>query len=120
MKIERAKPIQRKKRLIRSKIASKGDRSRLTIHRTVKHIYAQVFTADGAEVLASASSVDKEIKGKDFGKGRLKLAGEIGKLVAKRAKEKGVDKVAFDRAGRKYHGCIKALADGAREVGLDF
>lgn len=119
-KIKRVAPRQRRCKLIRRKIAENGDRVRLTVHRSGKHIYAQVFTADGGQVLACASSVEKDMKAKDFGPGKIKLSGEIGRLVAERAKAKGVVKVAFDRSGFDYHGCIKALADGARENGLEF
>lgn len=93
---------------------------RLTVHKSSQHIYAQVFTPDGAQVLASASSVEKDIKAKDFGPGKIKLSEAIGQLVAERAKAKGITQVAFDRSGYKYHGCIKALADGARASGLEF
>ena len=93
---------------------------RLTVHKTAQHIYAQVFTADGAEVLAAASSVEKELRTQDFGKGKIAIAAKVGELVATRAKAKGVSKVAFDRSGFKYHGRIKAVADGAREHGLEF
>lgn len=110
---------QRRCRLIRRTIAEQTERMRLTVHRSNQHIYAQIFTPDGGQVLACASSVEKEIKAKDFGPGKIKLAEEIGKLVAERAKAKGIARVAFDRSGFKYHGCIEALANGARTV-LEF
>lgn len=116
----RVSPRERRCKLIRSKIAKQQDRVRLTVHRSSQHIYAQVFTADGSTVLACASSVEKEVKAQDFGTGKIKLSEAIGKLVAERAKAKGISKVAFDRSGYRYHGCIKALADGAREAGLEF
>ena len=96
------------------------NKMRLTVHKTAKHIYAQIFTADGAAVLACAASIEKSMKAQDFGKGKLKVAEAIGELVAKRAKAKGITKVAFDRSGYKYHGRIKALADSARASGLEF
>lgn len=105
---------------VRRKIAEQTDRMRLTVHRSSQHIYAQVFTPDGSQVLACASSVEKEIKAQDFGPGKKTLSAAIGKLVAQRAIEKGIVKVAFDRSGYKYHGCVKALAEGARDGGLEF
>lgn len=99
----------------RSNIADKGI-NRLTVHRTPRHIYAQVFTADGALVLACASSLEKDLRDKS----KAVVASEVGKLVAKRALENDVKKVAFDRSGFKYHGRIKVLADAAREAGLEF
>ncbi len=107
-------------KITRRKIAEKADRMRLTVHKSSQHIYAQVFTPDGAQVLASASSVEKDVRTKDFGAGKIKLSEEIGKLIAERAKAKGIVKVAFDRSGYRYHGCIKALAEGARDGGLEF
>lgn len=113
-------PRQRRSKLTRRKIAEQTERMRLTVHRSSKHIFAQVFSPDGGLVLACASSVEKDIKATDFGTGKIELSKAIGKLVAERAKAKGVIKVAFDRSGYKYHGCIKALADAARENGLEF
>ena len=93
---------------------------RLTVTKSLKNIYAQVFTADGGKVIAQASTLDKELKGKDFGEGSIKIAEAVGKLVAERAAKQGIKDVAFDRSGNKYHGRIKALADGARAGGLEF
>jgi len=93
---------------------------RLCIHRTPKHIYAQVIASEGATVIASASTLDKEIKSKLKSTGNVEAAKVVGNLVAKRALDKGIKNVAFDRAGFKYHGRIKALADAARESGLQF
>ena len=120
MKVKRVLPRERRSKLTRCKIANQTERMRLTVHRSSQHIYAQVFTPDGATVIAAASSVEKDIRSKDFGPGKIKLAEAIGSLVAERAKAKGVVQIAFDRSGYKYHGCIKALADGAREGGLKF
>jgi large subunit ribosomal protein L18 len=104
----------------RAKIRRLGT-ERLTIYRTPQHIYAQVCSADGAKVLASASTLDKEVRGQIEGhSGNCAAAGVVGKMVAERAKAAGVEKVAFDRAGFKYHGRVKALADAAREGGLQF
>lgn len=94
--------------------------NRLSVHRTSQHIYAQVVTADGAQVLASASTLDKDLRSGLDSTGNAAAATAVGKLVAERALAKGVESVAFDRSGFKYHGRIKALADGAREAGLKF
>jgi large subunit ribosomal protein L18 len=92
--------------------------NRLSVHRTPRHIYAQIIAPAGDKVLASASTLDTSLRG---GKtGNADAAAAVGKLVAERAKEAGVEKVAFDRAGYKYHGRVKALADAARESGLEF
>ena len=113
-------PRQRRKTLSRRKIAELGA-VRLSVHKTPKHIYAQVFSSDGASVVASASSLEKAIKeAKQGSKGKVPTAAEVGALVATRAKEKGVNRVAFDRSGFKYHGRIKALAEAARKNGLEF
>ncbi len=92
--------------------------SRLSIHRTPRHIYAQVLTAQGDKVLASASTLDKTLTLDKTG--NVDAASAVGKLIAERAKAAGVATVAFDRGGFKYHGRVKALADAAREGGLEF
>jgi large subunit ribosomal protein L18 len=92
--------------------------NRLSVHRTPRHIYAQVIAPAGDKVLASASTLDSELRG---GKtGNIEAAAAVGKLVAERAKAAGIEAVAFDRGGYKYHGRVKALADAARESGLNF
>jgi large subunit ribosomal protein L18 len=93
---------------------------RLTVHRTNVHIYAQVIDASGAKVIASASTLDKELRAQVANGGNVKAAALVGQRIAQRAREKGVEKVAFDRSGYKYHGRVKALADAAREAGLKF
>lgn len=90
----------------------------LCVHRSSQHIYAQVLSADGGKVLASASTLDKELR--DGATGNVDAAKKVGQLVAERAKAAGVTQVAFDRSGFKYHGRVKALADAAREGGLEF
>lgn len=93
---------------------------RLCVHKTPRHIYAQVIAPSGSEVLVSASSLDKEFKqSTDYG-GNVNAASVVGKLIAERAKAAGITTVAFDRSGFKYHGRIKALADAARNNGLSF
>ena len=93
---------------------------RLTVHRTNTHIYAQLTSPAGDKVLASASSLEKEVRSQLKGGGNVKAAELIGQRIAQKAKEKGIEKVAFDRAGYKYHGRVKALAEAARAGGLKF
>ncbi|MFT5710507.1 MAG: large subunit ribosomal protein L18 [Halioglobus sp.] len=92
--------------------------NRLSVHRTPRHIYAQVIAPTGDTVLASASTLDTSLRAGNTS--NADAAAAVGKLVAERAKAAGVEKVAFDRSGYKYHGRIKALADAARESGLEF
>ena len=93
---------------------------RLSVLRTGQHLYAQVFTADGSKVLASASTVQSDVK-EGLKNGRnADAAAKVGRAIAEKAKAAGVEKVAFDRSGYRYHGRIKALADAAREGGLQF
>jgi len=107
----------RRARRARAKIRELGT-TRLTIHRTPRHIYAQVIAGDGSKVLASASTLDKDLRsGKT---GNADAAKAVGLLIAERAKAAGITQVAFDRSGFKYHGRVKALADAAREGGLEF
>jgi large subunit ribosomal protein L18 len=91
---------------------------RLCVYRSSQHIYAQVVSADGAKVLVSASTVEKDLR--SGATGNVEAAKKVGLLVAERAKAAGVTQVAFDRSGFKYHGRVKALADAAREGGLEF
>lgn len=109
----------RRARRARMKIRELGN-VRLTVHRTPRHIYAQITEADGSRTLAQASTLDKELRARLQGTGNASAAVEVGKLIAERAKAAGVESVAFDRAGYQYHGRIRALADGAREGGLQF
>ena len=92
--------------------------TRLTVQRTPRHIYAQVIGPEGDRVLASASTLDKDLR--SGATGNIDAAAKVGALVAERAKAAGVTEVAFDRSGFKYHGRVKALADAARENGLEF
>ena len=91
---------------------------RLSVHRTPRHIYAQITSAAGDQVLVTASTVEKDLRG--GATGNADAAARVGELIAKRAKEAGIERVAFDRSGFRYHGRIKALADAARENGLEF
>ncbi|HTW44530.1 MAG TPA: 50S ribosomal protein L18 [Acidobacteriaceae bacterium] len=101
---------------IRAKLQGTSERPRLNVYRSLNHIYAQVIDDTNGATLVSASTVAAKIKTG----GNVAAAKEVGKLVAERAKEKGISRVVFDRGGYLYHGRIKALADAAREAGLEF
>ena len=103
---------------IRHKVLGSEERPRLAVYRSLKHIYAQVIDDRKGHTVAAASSSEKSSAVK--GGGNLTGAKEIGTLIAQRAKEKGINKVVFDRGGYLYHGRVKALADAAREAGLEF
>lgn len=107
----------RRARRTRAKIRELGI-SRLCVNRTPRHMYAQIISADGGRVLVSASTLDKSLR--DAATGNAEAAAKVGSLLAERAKEAGITEVAFDRSGYKYHGRVKALADAAREGGLQF
>ncbi|MDT8427593.1 MAG: 50S ribosomal protein L18 [Pseudomonadales bacterium] len=107
----------RRARKTRAKI-SQLNVNRLCVFRTPRHIYAQIIAPSGDTVLASASTLDQSLKG--TATGNKEAAGKIGALIAERAKAAGISKVAFDRSGYNYHGRVKALADAAREGGLEF
>jgi large subunit ribosomal protein L18 len=93
---------------------------RLSVHRTPQHIYAQIFAAEGDKVLVAASTLQKDVRGTLKTTGNIEAAKAVGRAIAERAKAKGIDKVAFDRSGFMYHGRVKALAEAAREAGLEF
>ena len=116
-KIEKKEIRNRIHRRIRRKLSGTAERPRLAVFRSVAHIYAQVIDDVQGQTLVSASSVDKDGKTKG---GNVQTATAIGKLVAERAKEKGIKSVVFDRGGYQYHGRVKALADAARAAGLEF
>ncbi len=116
MNVKKQARIRRARRT-RAKISELGV-NRLCVYRTPRHIYAQIISATGDQVLASASTVEKELR--SGATGNVEAASKIGKLIAERAKKAGLNKVAFDRAGYNYHGRVKALADAAREGGLEF
>ena len=112
----------RRSRQTRLRIALQGT-ARLAVHRTNLHIYANVLSGDGAQVLASASTAEKEVRaqlGGDGKGGNVSAAAIIGKRIAEKAKAAGIEKVAFDRSGFAYLGRVKALAEAAREAGLQF
>ena len=116
--IEKRQSRVRRARKTRRKISELGA-ARLLVHRSNTHIYAQVISAD-AKVVASASSLEPEVRKQINNGGNVQAATMIGKRIAEKAREKGVEQVAFDRSGFKYHGRVKALADAAREAGLKF
>jgi len=93
---------------------------RLAVHRTNGHIYAQIFSQDGGKVLASASTLEKEVRSSIANGGIKVAAASVGKRIAEKAKQLGIESVAFDRSGFRYHGRVKALAEAAREAGLKF
>jgi large subunit ribosomal protein L18 len=107
----------RRGRKTRAKIRELGV-TRLSVHRTAQHIYAQLIAADGGTVIASASSVQADLRKSLKGTGNVAAAEAVGKAIADKAKSAGIEQVAFDRSGFRYHGRIKALADAAREQGL--
>ncbi|MGH6691536.1 MAG: 50S ribosomal protein L18 [Gammaproteobacteria bacterium] len=109
----------RRARRTRARIAELAA-ARLTVHRSNSHIYAQLIDPSGAKVLAAASTVEPELrKGVKHGR-NIKAAAEVGRRIAERAKQLGIEAVAFDRAGYRFHGRVKALAEAAREAGLKF
>lgn len=118
----RTQPEQRERRHRRIRVKVKGtlERPRLNIYRSLEHIYAQVIDDVAGHTIASASTLDAEVKAATAGKTKSEQAKIVGQIVGTRAKSAGVSKVVFDRGGNRYHGRIKALADGARESGLDF
>ncbi len=105
---------------VRMKVEGTAERPRLSVYRSLGHIYAQIIDDRTGSTLISASSVDKETKKQLKGGGNIAAAKVIGKIVAERAKAAKINKVVFDRGGYKYHGRVKALADAAREAGLQF
>ena len=110
--------LRRAKRA-RAKISELGA-NRLVVFRTPRHIYAQLIAPTGSEVIASASTLEKEISAEVGKTGNVSAASAVGKAIAERAQAKGVESVAFDRSGFRYHGRVKALAEAAREAGLQF
>lgn len=108
---------QRRARKTRARVALQGVH-RLCVHRTPRHIYAQVIDPAGSQVVASASTLDKELRASLKYTGNKDAAAAVGKRIAEQARDKGVERVAFDRSGFKYHGRVQALADAAREAGL--
>lgn len=109
----------RRARRTRGKIRSLGA-NRLSVHRTPRHMYAQILSPEGDRVIAAASTLQADVREGLKGTGNIDAATAVGKMIAQKAKEAGVTRVSFDRSGFKYHGRVKALADAARENGLEF
>ncbi|MBV6425377.1 MAG: 50S ribosomal protein L18 [Steroidobacteraceae bacterium] len=119
MKITKKERRQRRAVKTRAKIRELGV-ARLTVHRTPRHMYAQLFDASGGKVIAAASTVQEAVAKGLEGTGNVEAAKAVGRAIAERAKAAGITRVAFDRSGFQYHGRVKALADAAREAGLEF
>ena len=119
-KISRSASRERRHLRVRKKVYGTTNSPRLSVFRSVSEIYAQVIDDMEGSTLVSASSIDTELRGKMDGLKKIEQARLVGKAVAERAKNKGIEMVVFDRGGFRYTGRVKALADGAREGGLDF
>jgi large subunit ribosomal protein L18 len=114
---------QKRKKRIRKKMSGTNERPRLSVFRSAKHIYAQIINDIEGNTIVAASSMEKDVReDPDIAseKGKIPVAAKVGKLIADRAKEKGIKKVVFDRNGFIYHGRLKAVSNAAREAGLDF
>lgn len=119
-KIDKNEARQKRHLRIRKKIEGTAERPRMNIYRSIQNIYVQIINDKTGETLVSASTMDKEIKGKLKSTGNIEAAKAVGKLAAQRALKKGIKQVVFDRGGYLYHGRIKGLAEAAREAGLEF
>ena len=111
---------RRRHRRVRAKLHGTAQRPRLNIYRSIENVFAQVIDDDAGHTLVSASTLDNEIVSQVEGKTKVEAARIVGQIVAERAKNAGITTVVFDRGGFKYHGRVAALADGAREAGLEF
>ncbi len=111
---------EKRKKRVRKKLFGTADRPRLTVFRSARHIYVQVVVDETGQTVVGASTLDKEAREHGEFSGKIEAAEFVGKLVAKRAKEKGIASVVFDRNGFLYHGRVKAVSNGAREGGLEF
>jgi len=111
---------KRRHRRVRAKAHGTAERPRLNIYRSLSNIYAQVIDDDSGVTLASASTIDRDVAGQVSGKSKVDAARIVGKIVGERAKNAGIEAVVFDRGGYQYHGRVAALAEGAREAGLEF
>ncbi len=111
---------QRRHARVRAKIAGTPERPRLNVFRSLTNIYAQVIDDVAGHTLVSASTIDRELRGQVEGKSKSEAAKLVGQLIAKRAQAAGIKSVVFDRGGYKFHGRVKAVAEGAREAGLEF
>lgn len=105
---------------LRKKVSGSTGRPRLCVHKSLNHIYAQIIDDTKGRTIVAASTLDKDVKAESGHKGNVAMAKKIGQLLATRAAQAGIKQIVFDRGGYKYHGRIKALAEGAREGGLEF
>ncbi|MCS7215014.1 MAG: 50S ribosomal protein L18 [Thermodesulfovibrio sp.] len=112
--------MERRRKRIRKKVFGTPERPRLSVFRSLNHIYAQIIDDTKGHTLVAASTLDKDLRNIKGHKGNKEFAKKVGELIAERAIKIGITKVVFDRGGYKYHGCVKALADAAREKGLQF
>ncbi|RME69789.1 MAG: 50S ribosomal protein L18 [Verrucomicrobia bacterium] len=117
--VKKAKLLQRRRWRIRKKVNGTAERPRLSVRFTNKHIYAQCIDDDAGRTLVFLSSLDKDLRSQKVA-ANLKGAEILGKAFGEKAKAAGIDKVVFDRNGRRYHGCVKVFADSVRECGLNF
>ncbi len=118
--VNRRKARERRRAHVRKRVVGTPERPRLNVFRSLKHIYAQVIDDSQGHTIVAASTVDKEVREQIVGMNKTEQAQVVGRVVAERALAKGVKKVVFDRAGYKYHGRVKALAEAARKAGLEF
>jgi large subunit ribosomal protein L18 len=118
--IDRSSERRRIHKRIRAKISGKPDRPRLCIYRSLKYIYAQIVDDSLGQTLAAASTAEKDVRGQLKQAGNIQASKLVGKTIAERAKAKGIKTVVFDRGGYLYHGRVKAVAEAARESGLEF
>ena len=120
MKLTRKESVQRRHRRVRKDVKGSTERPRLAVFRSLQHIYAQVIDDTEQHTLVAASSLEPELKSQLKTGGNIDAATAVGKLLAERAKAKGIELVVFDRGGNLYHGRVQALAEAAREAGLNF
>lgn len=120
IKADKNKARLRRHTRVRKKISGTAERPRLNVFRSEKHIYAQLIDDVKGVTLASASTIDKELRDQIENGGNIEAARKVGELIAKRGKEAGITSVVFDRGGYLYHGRVQALAEAAREAGLEF
>ncbi len=118
--LKRLTPRQVRHRRVRKRVFGTTERLRLNVFRSSAHIYAQVIDDTAGRTVAAASSIDQELRDSLTGKTKLEKSQAVGELIARRAREAGVTRVVFDRGGYRYHGRVKAVAEAAREGGLDF
>ncbi|WP_457568674.1 50S ribosomal protein L18 [Desulfurobacterium sp.] len=119
-KMTRKERIAKKHRRVRKKVFGTPERPRLAVYKSLKHMYAQIIDDTKGHTLVSASTLDRDVREKVKGLSKTEAARVVGQVIAERAREKGITSVVFDRGGFIYHGRIKAIAEGAREGGLEF